>query len=502
MAVDITERRQMEEALRQAHQEQEALINSIEGIVWEGDAQTSQFTFVSKEAERLLGYPADRWINEPEFWRNHIHPEDQRWVIDACLEATKAGQAHTLEYRMIAADGRSVWLHDLINPEVEQDQLRKVHGVMVDITARKQMEIALRESEVKYRTIFALSPDIIYLTDPDGNLLDANPALLTRSGASLEQIRQMHVLDFFAGKNPEALQRILTQLQTGQEIRDFTVEARTLEGEVFIYEINAIPITAGGKVVQILSLARDVTSRKRAEEELAQSREQLRHLAARLQAVREEERTQIARDIHDKLGQTLTGLNMHIAWMAGRLRKEKPALLERTRMMAQLVEFTIQAMSRISTDLRPGVLDDLGIVAALEWQAQDFQSRTGIQCEFVYTCGELQMAPEHATALFRIFQETLTNVARHAHATAVTARLEEDGDAVTLKVCDNGRGITAQERMNGKALGLLGMQERAQLLGGTVSVEGGLGWGTTVGVMIPLNATKDKEDEHASDPYC
>jgi signal transduction histidine kinase len=230
--------------------------------------------------------------------------------------------------------------------------------------------------------------------------------------------------------------------------------------------------------------------RLRAREELETSREQLRALAAHLQSVREDERKFITREIHDELGQSLTGFKMDLAWMRNRMQSEewaqiKQPILEKIRAMGELLDGTANLVRKLCTELRPGVLDDLGLTAAIEWQAREYQKRTGIICEASVELGELTVDPERSTALFRIFQEILTNVARHAQARRVDAVLKLAGEELLLEVRDDGRGIKPGEIAGAKSLGLLGMRERALVLGGTVSITGKTGAGTTVTVTMP-----------------
>lgn len=231
--------------------------------------------------------------------------------------------------------------------------------------------------------------------------------------------------------------------------------------------------------------------RTRAEEERERSLRQLRALSARLQAVREEERIQIAREVHDELGQALTGLKMDLSWLARRLPQDQQPLLQRAHSMLGLVDSTIHTVREISTRLRPGVLDHLGLAAAIEWQVQDFEARTGIRCRFTSGLEEIPLDRDRSTAMFRILQETLTNVTRHAGATSVAIRLEEIAGSAILEVQDNGRGITESEVSDRKSLGLLGIRERTLVLGGGVQISGIQGKGTTVRVRIPIGESTE-----------
>jgi len=242
----------------------------------------------------------------------------------------------------------------------------------------------------------------------------------------------------------------------------------------------------GSQIAGAIANAQLFRERMRAEKDLRSSREQLRALAVRLQSAREEERTQVAREIHDDLGQKLTALKIDLFWLKKRLPKDQKLQLEKIKSMSKLIDMTVKTVKRISTELRPGLLDDLGLAAAIEWQAQDFQNRTGIKCEFNSSLRDIELDRDRSTAVFRIFQETLTNVARHSKATRVEIGLKEDAGRIILIVQDNGRGITKSEIFNAKSLGLVGMSERALLFGGELKISSMPGKGTTVTVTIPL----------------
>jgi signal transduction histidine kinase len=234
-------------------------------------------------------------------------------------------------------------------------------------------------------------------------------------------------------------------------------------------------------------LRTEIAERKRTEEQFKASLEQFRSLAARLQSVREEERTSIAREIHDELGQSCTVIKMDLAMIGRKASKSQTQLRAKVKSAIQVVDEMIGTLRRIASDLRPRTLDDLGLNAALEWQAQEFESRTGIRCVVTLLQEPLALDADLSTAIFRIFQESLTNVARHAHATRVDARLERDAGCILFQVHDNGTGFDPEEVKSRKSLGLVGMQERAFLLNGALRIEGIPGAGTTLTLRIPLS---------------
>src|SRR5687767_12032819 len=237
--------------------------------------------------------------------------------------------------------------------------------------------------------------------------------------------------------------------------------------------------------------------RKRAEEKLRRSLEQLRALSVYLQYVREDERIRISRQVHDELGQALTGLKMDLYWLANRLPKKYRTVHDKTKAMSAHIDATIQTVRRIATELRPGILDDLGLVAAIEWQAQEFQKRTGIECVVSSDLKEPILDQDLNTAFFRIFQETLTNIIRHAQASRVEVQLRQEESTLVLEVRDNGRGVTEAELNDTRSIGVLGMRERAALLQGELQITGVPGQGTTVAVRIPLaRATRTNQTDH------
>ena len=239
------------------------------------------------------------------------------------------------------------------------------------------------------------------------------------------------------------------------------------------------------------NLTAELAERKQVEGKLRKSYEQLHQFAVHLQSAREEERSRIAREIHDELGQALTGLKFDISWIGKKLPEGTEELQDKTRSTAKLIDGTIQMVRRISTELRPGVLDRLGLAAAIEWQVQEFQNRTGIRCTLSPNFEDMRLDRDRATAVFRILQEALTNVARHANATSVNVSLGLESGNLMLEVRDNGEGIPESALLDSKSLGLLGMKERALAFGGRVNIVGNPGNGTRVIMVIPSGLTEE-----------
>jgi PAS domain S-box-containing protein len=328
-------------------------------------------------------------------------------------------------------------------------------------------------------------PFYVLLIDEHHHILQANSAVRAQLGVEPKDIidkycpKVIHGLDepFYACPLEEAVEK-------GQ-----AVEREALDPGSGRWVSSAIyptgRMTRDGRKI-FFHMVTDITERKEAEERLRTSREQLRSLSAHLESVREEERKNMAREIHDELGQMLTALKIDLSWLTKRFYKEQELLLEKTKSMYELVDTAIQTVQRISAELRPGILDDLGLAAALEWKASEFETLTEIQCEFSSDPKDIVVDSDRSTTIFRIFQEVLTNVVRHANATKVKASLKEEAGRIVLRVRDNGKGIEKKQLSNPKAFGLIGMRERARSSGGEVKISGSPGKGTTVMVNIPL----------------
>jgi len=235
-------------------------------------------------------------------------------------------------------------------------------------------------------------------------------------------------------------------------------------------------------------LQREIIERRRAEDEVTTSRERLRNLSAHLQTVREEERKGIAREIHDELGQTLTTLKLNLALLKEDAGFSNPQTGGKISSMVDLIDATIKSVKRMITALRPRLLDDLGLTAAIEWQSGEFQQRTGITCNVSIYPENMKVDPERSTAVFRILQETLTNVARHSNATTVDVSLTQNDGELELLVSDNGKGITNDQMNDPKSFGLIGIRERAYYWGGSVEIRGSQSHGTVVAVRFPLQS--------------
>ena len=392
----------------------------------------------------------------------------------------------------LALSGKRADGHEFpIDASISQVRLHGVQHFIVilrDVTERKQVEAALRENEQRYRTLFSQAMDGILLLDTAGNIVDVNASFARMHGYTMDELLQSNLnrLD-----TPETLAQApgrIARILRGETI-GFDVEHYHKDGHILPLDVAASGIDIGGRMF-VLAFHRDITERRRAEQELRRSQQALRGLSKAANEALEAERRRTARELHDELGQSLTALKMDLESLRSALPQGQPELGERAMAMHALLDGTIAATRRIAADLRPLMLDDLGLAAALDWLTQNFSKHTGIATDLVIDDAVAQVPEPIASALYRITQESLTNVAKYAQASNAEIRLERDGDWVQLQVRDNGRGIDAADHNKSGTYGLLGIRERVTLLGGEVAIVGKPGEGSEVRARIPLAAAE------------
>jgi PAS domain S-box-containing protein len=327
---------------------------------------------------------------------------------------------------------------------------------------------------------------------PDGVVDFLNRRWLDYAGLSLEQ----YVEDPMGPIHPDDIPRVMETWRAQMAIGggyENEMRLRRADGEYRWFLVRTEPLRdAQGNVVKWYGTSTDITDRKRAEEQLRITSAQLRALSARLSSAREEEGTRIARELHDQLGSALTSLKWDLEGVSKRCSErvsqtDYAVLHDRLEEMMSLVDDILGNVRRISSELRPSILDDLGLIATIEWQARQFESRSGIICKVDVLVDNLQLSREQSTAVFRILQEALTNILRHAHATRVNILVDVDDGELILEVRDNGRGITDAQNTGSRSLGLIGMRERAHLLGGRMEITGTAGNGTLLILRVPVH---------------
>lgn len=361
-----------------------------------------------------------------------------------------------------------------------------------DLSARYQSAHALRQSEARFRAIVSNTPGLVYqfLRLADGSvafpyLSDGCHALL---GVPAERLRTDSTLFLQLVLAEDRPSYLASMAASATDLKAWNWEGRIwIEAWKDIKWINlrATPRALVGGQVQWEGIMTNITESRLEQAEIKRSRAQLAELSAHVDKVKEQERTRIAREIHDDLGGNLTAIKMALALLARRLPADDAALASKAAYLDALVDRTIESVHRIAGDLRPAVLD-FGIVAAIDWQAAEFEKQLGIPCIFSSAMNELELPPDQAAALFRIFQEALTNIGKHAHASRVHVRLGQSSGCVHLEISDNGHGMLATDRLKPNSFGIRGMIERASALGGSLAINPAPDGGSVVAIRIPL----------------
>ena len=502
IARDITERKNAEARTRETHdrlQEQAQVLELAPVLVRD---MKNRIVLWTRGAERLYGFSKAEALGrvshelfQTEFGEGKVH-------LDECLRHTGHWEGELVHRtrngeRLVVASQQIVYCDSTGRPV-------RILEVNADITDREQAERGLRESQARFESVIGSAMDAIISIDEAQRMVLFNAAAERMFGCpATEALGQ--TLDRFIPARLRAAHRtrVRTFGATGVTSRAMgnlgDLIALRSDGREFPIEAS-ISQTVIGETKLFTVILRDITDRKEAEVALSRSEGQLRALAARLQRAREEEAIRIARELHDQLGRCLTTIKMDITLIEQMASGQPTAetmrsIPEKTRLMLDAIDETVHVVRKISTDLRPGILDDLGLAAAIEWQAKEFQRRSGVLCILNLPEEDLDLSREQATAFFRIFQEILTNVARHSKAGKVWVHLEVQDGMAALEVEDNGVGISPDALGQPQALGLLGMRERAAIFGGHLEIAGIPGQGTTVIVrMTTGESTHENSD--------
>ncbi|HUJ01750.1 MAG TPA: PAS domain-containing sensor histidine kinase [Usitatibacter sp.] len=489
----LAERKVAQSALRAAQARVGGIVEAAMDAVISVDEQQRVVLF-NRAAERVFRWPRTAVLGQrldlliPERYHAAHRDHIERFGRTA---TTSRGMGSQTVLHGVRADGEEFPIEASISQHEEGG--RKLYTVILrDVTDRVRNERLLARSEARLRGILDSAMDAIITVDSRQHIVLFNRAAEDVFGCPRDQAIGAPLAWFI----PERFRHAHSGLV--QRFGDIGASSRRMgggqrivmglrrNGEEFPLDASISHIVEEGEHFFTVIL-RDVTERVQNEEALRESREEIRNLALAASAVREQEKSRIARELHDELGQALTALKIDVTWLREHLRGGPDSMLAKLTSMQVLLDGTVAAARRISSDLRPLMLDDLGLVAACEWLAHNFQQRTGTPCELVLGRGELDLRDPYATAVFRVMQESLTNVAKHAEASQVEATLERSGETVTLTVRDNGRGFDTSAPRKQGSYGMVGLRERAYLLGGDIHIESAPGQGTLVEMRIPVN---------------
>lgn len=483
---DITERRRAEVTLQDSERRYRLLAENVTDGVWTINKQ-GLITYISPHLRKLIHYDETNLFDARPMMKmvDHAHREAANKVFREALACARRGSRKDLtrtwsvEWQMALNDRPPRWYEARIG--ILRDDANRADGlvcVVRDIDDRKR-------AEHLFRTLADSSPIAIYILE-NGKFRFANRQFELYAGYPEQELMGMPASRFILAKDREKVKRTAIAMLKGDRSDPYEYRYVNRDGTVRWVLERVTSIDFNGERATLGNFM-DITERKRYEEALRDSEAHLRMLSKRIIEVQEQERARIARDLHDQLGQELVFLKIKAVALAEQLGGasvvHEPALE-----LVNLIDQVKATSHRLATSIRPGMLDDLGLAKALQWYAGEFEKRTSIACFVDVPGNDIDVPGPIATAAYRIVQEAFTNVCRHAKATTINLRIKERANTMTLQIWDNGRGFEANALNGGEALGLIGMRERARLLGGKLTVSSRPGKGTRITASFPYTA--------------
>jgi PAS domain S-box-containing protein len=495
--LDVTHLREAEEARRESEQRYSDLFRTMSQAVTYFDGE-GRVLRANPATEKLFGLSIEetRGRHRSELHLRAMSEDGTPISADEfpSLVALRTGsEVHDVVVRMWNARTEEPrWVSIDAIPRFREGETKpyEVQVTCQDLTARVEAAARLRASEERSRLLIEHGMEVIIVIDAAGTILYVSPSVERVFGYPLDLLIGTNTLEYVHPDDRQAIRGSLSNiLHSPPSVAVTHVRLRHRDGEWRVAESRAANCLQVKGLRGIVVNLRDVTERHHYEEQLRISHDQQRQLAARVESAREEERARISREVHDEFGQMLSVLKLDFETLASQLRPRRTeARREFDKRVAGIVreiDLSMNTVRRIAAEMRPAVFEDLGLVAALNWQLQEFELRTGIRCRRRGLSRSAGLAAEPSLAVFRIFQEILTNVIRHAHATTLAVAVGTDRDWFTLRVSDNGKGFDSKLLSPSVSLGLLSMRERAGLHGGTVEWSGRRNGGTTVTVRLP-----------------
>lgn len=454
--------------------------------------EKGNFFFVNRKFSEMTGYTLAELIERPY---GDMLTERGKEIIEEKIANRRMGLHENYELKLQTKSGSVIWVNVAANPIFdEKNNYLGAIALYMDITERVRLNEELRKHTEYYRILFQQSPHPYQSLDENGCLNDVNDVWLETLGYKKNEVIGTWFGDYLHDDDKNRFSDDFAAFLKQGEIHELHYQMKRKNGEVFDISFDGrIGKTEFGSIDQAYCLWRDVSLMRKAQTALVENEEKLRALTNYLQTAIENDRAHLAREIHDEFGQLLTGLKMDLAWCK-RTSPDERKLNARLNTMDSYIDEAIKISRRLASELRPGLLDDLGLIPAMEWYVGEFMHRSGIDCQLSFPKDEPVLETSLKTTIYRIFQECLTNIARHAHATRVEISLLTIMNNLILEIKDNGRGITSREISDSQSLGLLGMQERVKQKGGNIEISGDLNMGTTIISTFPLHANLVSRD--------
>lgn len=483
-------RKKLSMALKKSEEKYRNIVETAEEGICSFDKE-GKFVFANQKFLDLSGYSLEELYEHQ--YGNMLDPQGREYLNEK-IKNRRLGIHESYDLQLTNKNGNVIWVNVSANPIFNSDgNFTGALAMYTDITDRVRLQEELRKREEYYRILYQQSPLPYQTLDENGCVNDVNEVCLESLGYEREEVIGEKFNKFLSVEDQERFSnRFLHFLSVG-EIHDVEFKMGRKDGKIINISLDGrIGRNEHGVINQAYCVWRDVTQIREAQQALVESEEKLRALTNYLQTAIETDRAYIAREIHDEFGQLMTGLKMDLAWCT-RNHTDFDKLQIRFTSMNKLLDDAIKISRRLTSELRPGLLDDLGLIPAMEWYIGEYMHRSDIACRYHLPENEPDLESTLKITIYRIFQEALTNIARHACATEANIMLDFGKNEITLEVRDNGRGISTKDLGSHQSLGLLGIQERARQKGGYVEVTGIAGRGTTVMACIPYQQTDRNE---------
>jgi PAS domain S-box-containing protein len=493
-AEERRERRQAEAALKESEGKYRLLVNNLPGVVYKGYVDCA-VDFIDEKVEELTSYPRREFDTRNLKWNDVLVADDHQKFKEAFRRGLKESGSYVREYRIRRRDGEIIWIQDrgqiVSGPDGQVDY---ISGVFFDITERRRAEEALQESEARFASFMRHIPGTAVMRDFKGRYLFANEAWERRQHQTGQDWEDKTIAEVWpTHMSAKFYESDLKVIDQGKPVQ--TIQGIPQEDGIHNWLVTTFPIPGqDGRPALIGEVGLDITQRRRAEEALRESEQRLRFLTSQLLSAQERERKRISMELHDELGQSLAVLKLQIRAIERGLGDNQQDLKEACRELLLYLDGVIDDIRRLSRDLSPSILEDLGLQAALKYLINGFSKHYNVTQAFEAEDLDRIFPAEAQIIIYRIFQECLTNISKHSSATEVSVAIKEHNDLISLMIEDNGAGFdpgsVLARRAAGRGMGLAALDERARMLGGTLEIRSQPGAGTRMTLVIPVDQVR------------